>query len=338
MRAVLFKEPGVLAVESVPDPKPEPGEILMRVRNCGICGSDLHAAKFGIGMPSDTIMGHEFSGEIAALGERVEGWRVGERITSLPYMSCGTCDACRRDDGLHCAAMRAIGLGPLPGAYAELVRVHPRSVLRVPDEVSFRHAALVEPLAVGLHGVRLGPIRPDTACVVMGAGPIGAVSILWARHAGARAVVASDPSPGRRTLATQIGAHAVVDPTADDPARVLRELAGVDPQVVLECVGVKGTINTAMLLAGTRGRIVVLGVCAETDEIFPLVGITKELEMAFALAYSHSEFAEALAALRLGTIDVAPLVTDVIDLADVPEAFRALERPSTQCKVLIEFE
>jgi (R,R)-butanediol dehydrogenase/meso-butanediol dehydrogenase/diacetyl reductase len=337
MRAVVLKEPGVLKLESVPDATPAPGEILLRVRDCGICGSDLHAAKFGIGMPPDSIMGHEFAGEIAALGDGVEDWKIGERVVSLPYMSCGTCEACRRGDGLRCGTMQSIGLGMLPGAYAELVRVHPGSCLRVPDAVGFREAALVEPLAVGLHGVRLGNVGPETACVVMGAGPIGAVTILWARHAGARAVVASDPSPGRRALATRLGAHAVVDPNASDPAAALQALAGVDPAVVFECVGVKGTINAAMLLAGVRGRVVVLGVCAETDEIFPMIGITKELELAFALAYSRAEFAEALEVLRSGAIDVAPLVTDVIDLADVPEAFRALERPRTQCKVLIEF-
>jgi (R,R)-butanediol dehydrogenase/meso-butanediol dehydrogenase/diacetyl reductase len=337
MRAVLLKEPGVLKLESVPDAEAQPGEILLRVRDCGICGSDLHAAKFGIGMPADSIMGHEFAGEIAALGEGVEGWRVGERVVSLPYMACGECDPCRRGDGLHCGTMQTIGIGMLPGAYAELVRVHPASLLRLPAEVSFRQAALVEPLAVGLHGVRLANVGPETTCVVMGAGPIGAVTILWARHAGARAIVASDPSPGRRALATRLGAHAAVDPNASDPAAALRTLASVDPAVVFECVGVKGTINAAMLLAGLRARIVVLGVCAETDEIFPLIGITKELALAFALAYSRDEFAEALEALRTGTIDAAPLVTDVIDLADVPDAFRALERPRTQCKVLIEF-
>jgi (R,R)-butanediol dehydrogenase/meso-butanediol dehydrogenase/diacetyl reductase len=287
-------------------------------------------------MPADTIMGHEFAGEVAALGEGVDGWKVGERIVSLPYISCGTCDACTRGDGLRCGTMQAIGLGMVPGAYAELVRVHPATTLRIPEGVSFREAALVEPLAVGLHGVRLGNVGASTACVVMGAGPIGAVTTLWARHAGARAVIVSDPSEGRRALATRLGAHRVVDPTATDPAAALQSLAGVDPEVVFECVGVKGMINAAMLLAATRGRIVVLGVCQEMDEIFPLIAITKELEVAFALAYSKAEFADALEALRTKTIDVAPLVTDVIDLADVPDAFRALERPSTQCKVLIE--
>ncbi len=337
MRAVVWKEPGVLQVESVPDAVPEAGEVVLRVHACGICGSDLHAAKGGMGLPPDCIMGHEFSGEIAALGDGVDGWALGERVVALPYMSCGTCPACLAGRGFNCAAMRAIGLGGVPGAYAELVRVQPSCMLRIPDDVTMRQAALVEPLAVGLHGVNLGRVGADTACVVMGAGPIGAVTVLWARHAGARAIVASDPSPGRRELAARLGAHAVVDPNAEDPAAALRAHAGVDPGVVFECVGVKGTINQAMLLAGVRGRVVVLGVCAEMDEILPLVGIAKELELAFGLAYSRDEFAAALEALRTNSIDVAPLVTDVIDLAAVPDAFRALERPSTQCKVLIEF-
>lgn len=336
MRAVVLKEPGILKVESVPDAVAEPGEILLRVRNCGICGSDLHAAKLGIGMSPGTIMGHEFAGEIAALGEGVEGWKVGERVVSLPQMTCGSCAACQRGEGHHCPAARVIGLGALPGAYAELVRVQPAQLLRVPDGVTMRQAALVEPLAVGLHGVRLGSVTAETACVVMGAGPIGAVTLLWARHAKARAIVVSDPSPGRRALAARLGADAAVDPTTRDPASALRDLAGVDPEVVLECVGLKGTLNAAVLLAGVHGRIVVLGVCTETDEIFPLAGIMKELEIAFAFAYTHAEFAAALEALRSGAIDVTPLVTDVIDLADVPEAFRALERPDSQCKVVIE--
>jgi len=337
MRAIVWKEPGVLRLESVAEPAAERGELLLKVRDCGICGSDLHAAASGFGMAAGTIMGHEFAGEIAAVGEGVEGWRVGERVVSLPYMSCGGCAACAAGDGFRCAAVRTLGLGMLPGAYAEYLRVHPGSLLRIPPEVDFRQAALVEPLAVGLHGVRLGCVGADTDCIVMGAGPIGAVTVLWAKQAGARAIVASDPSPGRRALAARLGADLVVDPRAGDPGAALQAAVGRDAGVVFECVGVKGTLNAAMLLAGTRGRVVVLGVCAETDEIFPMIGITKELELAFALAYSREEFAAALDALRRRTLDVTPLVTDVIDLADVPEAFRALARPGTQCKVLIEF-
>ncbi len=335
MRAVLLKEPGSLRVESIPDPEPAPDEILLRVRNCGICGSDLHAARYGLQMPADAILGHEFAGEIAALGAQVEGWRVGDRVVSLPFMTCGTCAACARGDGIRCSALRGIGLGQLPGAFAEYVRVHPASLLRIPPEVDFRTAALVEPLAVGLHGVRQCSLGVGSACLVLGAGPIGLVILLWARDAGVAHVIVSEVAAGRRELAARLGG-VIADPTAGDPAAVVRERSGREPEVVFECVGAPGMLNTAMLLAGIGGRIIVLGVCVEPDEILPLTGVLKELELKFALGYSKHEFAEALEALRSGRIDVGPLITDVIDLDLVPETFHALAAPTTQCKVLIE--
>src|SRR5207244_2702138 len=155
VRAAVLREAGRLVVEEVPRPEPEPGELLVRVRDCGICGSDLHAAET---LPSGTVMGHEFAGEVAALGSGVSGWRLGEPVVALPYMACGECAACLAGDGIRCAAVRSIGLGDLPGAYAEYVRVHPASCLRIPERVGFRAAALVEPLAVALHGVRMAPV------------------------------------------------------------------------------------------------------------------------------------------------------------------------------------
>jgi len=337
VRAVLLKEPGYLRVETVPDPSPEADEILLRVRNCGICGSDLHAAKYGMPMPADAILGHEFSGEIAALGAGVRGWRVGERVVSLPYMACGTCPACARGDGILCPELRGIGLGQLPGAFAEFVRVHPASLLRIPPEIDFRSAALVEPLAVGLHGVRHARLAPESGCVILGAGPIGLVTLLWARDAGVAHVVVSELAAGRRALAARFGAAEVIDPASADPAAAVRARTGREPDVVFECCGVRGALNTAMTLAGVRARVVVLGVCLETDEILPLTGILKELELKFALGYSKAEFADALEALRARRFDVAPLVTDIVDLDLVPETFAALSAPTTQCKVLIEF-
>jgi len=336
MRAVVLKEPGCLRVESVADPSPETDEILLRVRNCGICGSDLHAAKYGLQMPPDAILGHEFAGEIVALGSRVEGWDVGDRVVSLPYMSCGACPACLRGDGILCPTLRGIGLGQLPGAFAEYVRVHPGSLLRIPPEIDFRTAAMVEPLAVGLHGLRHSGLTADHNCLILGAGPVGLVSLLWARDLGVQDIVVSELAAGRRAVAERLGAIAV-DPTVSDPAAVVRDRTGREPEVIFECIGARGLLNTAMMLAGIRGRITVLGVCVESDEILPLTGILKELEVKFALGYSKQEFADALEALRSGRIDVSPLVTDVIDIDRVPETFHALAAPTTQCKVLIEF-
>jgi (R,R)-butanediol dehydrogenase/meso-butanediol dehydrogenase/diacetyl reductase len=303
------------------------------VRDCGICGSDLHAVK---SMPPGTVFGHEFSGEVAAVGEGVSGWKVGDRVVSLPFFSCGECDRCEAGDGMFCMQIRGIGLGPVPGAYAELVRVQPGNSFHVPSGVTFRDGALVEPLAVGLHGVRRARLEKGDTCVILGAGPIGIATLVWARELGAKTVV-SDPSPGRRAMAEQLGATAVVDPQKHEPGFVALETAPGGPRVVFECVGVAGLIQSAMTIAPLRAQIVVLGVCMGNDEIFPITGILKELEIDFVLGYTRSEFRETLDSLASGRIDPRPMVTDVIDVGGVPEMFRTLATPNTQCKVLIEF-
>ena len=337
MRAALLKERGRLAIDDVPRPEPEAGEVLLRVRDCGICGSDLHAATHpAAGLPPGTIMGHEFAGEVAALGAGVDGWRVGEPAVSLPYMACGACVACRAGDVMQCAAFRGIGLGQLPGAYAEYVRVHPASLLRIPDGVDFRTAALVEPLAVALHGVRLAAVGRGTSCLVMGGGPIGLTTLLWSRALGAVAVV-SEPAEGRAALARRLGAAATADPRRESPVDRLRELSGRDAEVVFECVGVRGTLAEAIGHAAAHGTVIVLGASMDVEEIFPLPALLKELTVRFALAYSRDEFAETLDALHAGRIDVTGLVTDVVGITDLPGAFEALTRPNAQGKVLIEF-
>jgi (R,R)-butanediol dehydrogenase/meso-butanediol dehydrogenase/diacetyl reductase len=333
MLAAVLKEAGRLAVEEVPTPEPEAGELLVRVRDCGICGSDLHAAAM---LPPGTVMGHEFSGEVAALGSGVRDWSVGERVVSLPFMTCGRCASCRAGDGIHCLEIRSIGLGQLPGAYAEYVRVQPANCLRLPDALDFRTGALVEPLAVALRGVRMAPVGSGTACLVLGAGPIGLTTLLWCKSLGATVVV-SDPSEGRAALASRLGAAASVRPTHENPVSRVQAVAGREPEVVFECVGVRGTLGEAIGFAALHGTVVVLGVCMGADEIYPGIGVMKELTVRFALGYSQSEFAEALDALRHERLAVAPLVTDVVGIEDAPRAFEALGRPASQGKVLIEF-
>jgi len=333
MKAAVLQGTGTLAVEDVEAPAVQPGELLLRVCDCGICGSDLHAVH---SMPPGTIFGHEFAGEVAAVGDGVSGWAVGDRAVSLPYFSCGQCERCRRGDGMVCMQIRGIGLGAVPGAYAELVRVQPDNSLHVPPQVSFREAALVEPLAVGLHGVRRSRLKRGETCIILGAGPIGIATLAWARDLGAKTVV-SDPSPGRREMAQRLGATAVVDPRKDEPGFVALELGGESLTTIFECVGAPGLIQNAIMMAPLRAQVVVLGVCMATDEIFPIHGILKELEIDFVLGYSKPEFAETLDAVASRRIDPVAMITDVIGLDAVPAMFTALATPNTQCKVQIEF-
>jgi (R,R)-butanediol dehydrogenase / meso-butanediol dehydrogenase / diacetyl reductase len=337
MKAAVFKKRDEMAVIDVPNPIAGAGEVVLKVHNCGICGSDLHAVHYGIGMAADTVMGHEFCGEIHAMGPGVDGYRIGERVTALPYFACGECAWCERDDAMHCSGLRGLGLGQLPGAYAEFVACSAASLLKLPANVSSRAGALVEPLSVGLHGVNLAKIEPGMGVVVMGAGPIGLSTLIWAKAKGAGAVVVSDLAPGRTELAMKLGASAVVNPTENDPAEAVKSLTGRPPEIVFECIGVKSTLGAAIGMVGRHGQVVVIGVCLESDSIFPLSCTMKEVQINFALAYTRGEFQETIDALANGTIDATPMITDVIKVEEVPDMFAALKRPGTRAKVMVEF-
>jgi len=337
MKAAVFKKRDEMAVIDVPNPVASAGEVILKVHNCGICGSDLHAVQYGLGMAPDTVMGHEFCGEIHSLGAGVDGYRVGDRVTSLPRTSCGVCEWCERDDSMHCAKQRSLGLGQLPGAYAEFVACDASSLLPLPPNLSSRAGALVEPLSVGLHGVKHASIEPGMGVVVMGAGPIGLSTLIWAKAKGASAVVVSELAPGRTELAMKLGASAVVNPNEHDPAAAVREITGRPPEVVFECIGVKSTLDSAIRMLGRHGKVVVIGVCMEPDSIHPMSCVMKEVQINFALAYTRGEFQETIGALSNHTIDPTPMITDVINLDQIPEMFAALKRPGTRAKVMVEF-
>ncbi len=337
MKAAVFRERDKMAVVDVPKPTAGAGEVVLKVHNCGICGSDLHAVQYGIGMAANTVMGHEFCGEIHELGTHVNGYKVGDRVTSLPYIVCGTCEACQRDDSMHCSKILGLGLGQLPGAYAEYVRCGVGSLLKLPHNISSREGALIEPLSVGLHGVNRSQIKPGMGCVVMGAGPIGLSALLWAKAKGAGAVVVSELAPGRTELAMKLGATAVVNPTIESPADKVRSITGRAPEIVFECIGVKATLGAAIAMVANHGHVVVLGVCMEPDHIVPLVCIMKEVSIDFVLAYTHAEFQETIDALASGKIDAKPMITDIIAVEQVPEMFEALKHPGSRAKVMVEF-
>jgi (R,R)-butanediol dehydrogenase/meso-butanediol dehydrogenase/diacetyl reductase len=337
MKAALFKKQNEMAIGDVEMPKAGPGEVVLKVHTCGICGSDLHAVQYGMGLPPDTVMGHEFCGEIHQLGSGVKGYEIGERVTSLPYIACGECEFCHRGEGMRCAKIRGLGLGQLPGAYAEYVMCGAGSLLKLPDKVSSHEGALVEPLSVGLHGVNKVKITPETSCVVMGAGPIGLSTLLWCKAKGATNVVVSELAPGRFELARKLGATAVVNPNSENPSDKMKQLCGKEPDVVFECIGVKSTLQSAIGIVARGGNVVVLGVCMEPDLIVPLSCVLKEIRIHFALAYTHPEFQETIDALASGKINAKPMITDVITVDRVPEMFEALRKPTGQAKVLVEF-
>ena len=342
MKAAVFEAAGrPLAVEDVPEPTPGPTDLVLRVTACGICGSDLHLAdvRGGDGMqplPRGAVMGHEFAGEVVAVGRGVrDAWQPGARVTALPYVGCGTCAACVSGIG-RCGRAAELGLGRLPGAYAEYVRVGARETLALPDAVGDRAGAMVEPLAVGLHAVHVARLERAESVLVVGAGPIGFAVAAWCRFFGARDVVVSDLVPARLERAAQLGATACVDARDGDVIGAVKRSAGARPRVVFDCVGVPGSQQLAMDYAPADGRIVVVGVCMQPDTILPVKAVTKELQVNYVFGYRRADFAFTIDMLAAGRLDPLPMLSRTVGFDEFPAAFEELKTSKHECKVLLE--
>ena len=318
--------PGAFRIEQVADPTPGAGELVVQVMACGVCGSDLHARP---AMPDGTIMGHEFCGEVVAVGPGAErAWREGSRVAVLPVLSCGECSWCRAGEVAHCRAARLIGLGGSPGGFAELAVVSSALAFEVPEELPDIYGALVEPFAVGLHTARAAGISTGDDVLIMGAGPVGLTTTRWAREMGARRIVVSDPAATRRRMSEDFGASAVVDPTVDE--------LGHDFDVVIDCVGRPGLLDRAIDATRTKGRILVAGVCVEPDPYLPVLALLKELTIGFSVYYRPDEFEHVIAAFADGRIDPGGLVTDTVALDQLGSAFDRLATDPTDSKILVD--
>ena len=341
MRAAVFREMSKpLVIETLPDPEPGPNDLILKVKNCGICGSDLHMTEPASVMPLTlgSVMGHEFAGEVVAVGRAAAGqWKAGDRVAGFPYICCSEHSSCLNFSGTSkvCGKGIAVGLGQSHGAYAEYVKIGASSGFRLPESVSFREGAMVEPLAVGLHAVDMAKLPRGATVLVVGAGPVGLSVILWAKFLGARHVIVSEKADVRREMAARFGATDAIDPAQPMTPQV-EKIAGVGPDVIFECVGAPGLINQTMMEAPRGARIVVAGVCQQPDTIMPLMGIVKELQLQFVLGYRPADFDYVIAMIATDRVDVAPMITDVIALDALPDAFEALRKPTHQCKVMLE--
>jgi (R,R)-butanediol dehydrogenase/meso-butanediol dehydrogenase/diacetyl reductase len=344
MKAAVFKAPGVpLVIEEVLEPRPGPTDLILKVQSCGICGTDLHWSERKDGsagwraLEPDTVMGHEFAGEVVEVGSGLRGqWRVGERVTAQPFIGCGHCPDCMAGRAFRCTegAMRASA--ELPGAYAEYTRVGASTTLRLPEDVSFAEGALVEPLAVGLNAVRKARLEPGDTALIVGAGPVGISVALWCSFFGARHIVISDLVAARAERAVDFGATAAIDASREDVGARVRQLAGGPPQVVFDCVGVPGSFQLAIDYAPHDARVVIVGLCMAADTFFPAKALTKELDLSFAFIYQKRDFEIVIDLLGRGRIDARGMITSHVGFADFCAAFEALKRPSDQIKVMLE--
>jgi threonine dehydrogenase-like Zn-dependent dehydrogenase len=357
MRACTMRD-HKLVVDTLPDPEPDSGQVLVKTLACGICGSDLHMLKHadrmldigrrsgqgdGMDLARDVVMGHEFCAEILEFGaDTSQSLKAGARVCSMPI------------------AFGSRGAGTVgysndfPGGYGELMVLNEMLLLEVPNGLSTERAALTEPMAVGYHAVEKGQLAGGEVPIVIGCGPVGLAVIAALKLKGCGRIIASDFSPMRRAMAEQMGADVVLNPADHSPYQKWEEIAvpeGLDlknplvammaqaqikPCVIFECVGVPGLLQQVLEGAPRNARVVVVGVCMEVDRIEPMFGINKELNLQFVLGYAPDEFATTLHNIAEGRVDVDPLITGKIGVEGVPEAFEELASPDRHAKILVE--
>ncbi|MFM5922571.1 MAG: alcohol dehydrogenase catalytic domain-containing protein [Novosphingobium sp.] len=320
-----------LAIEDLPDPTPAEGEVVVKVARCGICGSDLHMsedAAFGAA-PGD-VFGHEFAGEIVALGKGVDSLARGDLVSVIPLRSCGQCKHCRRGEVQWCEQFGLQG-----GGYAEYALTRPNQCVKLPTSASLADGAIIEPLAVALHGVRLSGLQAGDRILVLGAGPIGLAVAFWAKRLGAKRVVVQDLAEWQRTRALEMGADGFVADAADPVGASDRAFAGKKPDFVFECVGVPGLIAQAVRQVRNRGTILLLGLCTRPDTFDSFAMLSKEVRLLTSAFFTRQDYEHALDALGAGAAEPRLLVTGTIGLDETPAMFEALKQRTHQCKVLI---
>ncbi len=333
--AVLYDR--AFRVEDRPQPVPGPGEVLLKTRLCGICGSDLHLFKHAaeiarlgaeMGAPaqdmtSGLVLGHEYVAEVVRFGpDTVQALQPGDRVVSVPFLIR---DGVPMPIGAHVA---------VTGAYAQYFLATEALLLKVPETVPDAAAALVEPLAIAVHAVAKSPLAGDShAVVIQGCGPIGlAVAAVLKMH-GVASVTGVDFSPRRRGLALAMGASAAVDPGAASP------FAGLPPGrpvLVFDCTGAKGVLARTIREAPQGAHIIVAGIAPGEETISPTIAIAKELAIQFVIYYAPEEFAEALQAVSDGKLNWQPLVSATVGLSGVATAFDELADPERHAKVMID--
>ncbi|MGF1646042.1 MAG: 2,3-butanediol dehydrogenase [Kineosporiaceae bacterium] len=349
MKAAVFHGAGDIRVEDLPEPRVRPGTVKIDVAWCGICGTDLHEYQAGpvfiptqphpvTGEAAPVVMGHELAGTVVEVAADVAGVAVGERVAVEPVLSCGRCPSCRRGLPNLCRDIGFHGLSGGGGGLAERTVVPAAAVHVLPPVLTDEQGALVEPMAVGFHAVGVAGLRPGDTALVLGAGPIGLVTALAARAAGARRVVVSEVSPIRRELAGRLGADAVLDPRRTDVVTGVRQLtddAGAD--VSLDCAGTAETWDTALAATRATGTVVSVAVWEKPIETDLNRLVLTEQRVTGSVCYAGDDFPTTIALMADGRLPTEHLVTRRIALDDVvAEGFEELlAHRDRQVKILV---
>jgi 2-desacetyl-2-hydroxyethyl bacteriochlorophyllide A dehydrogenase len=334
LKALVYRGQQGLVVEEVADPEPAAEEALVKVRYCGICGSDVSLFAKGVFFLG-TTPGHEVSGEVVSLGADVSGWQPGDRVVVKPSKTCGQCEYCLAGRPELCLQPEGFGMGIRRGAFAQLLVAHHSTLLPVPPRLDLAHAALAEPLSVAVHAVDVSGIEAGQAAVVTGAGPIGLLITDVLRNRGVQPIIVSEPSEPRRALAAKLAPDHVIDPSAASLADLVRSESGLGVHAVFECTGVPEAANPALGLLRPGGIMLVVGHSEKPYTMSSLMVMARELRIEGVFG-SGGRFSAALDLLAAGKVHSQEIITRIAPLAATEACLRELNDARNQGKVLID--
>lgn len=321
MKAAVFYGKHDLRVMDQPVPVPGAGQVQIQVRACGICGTDIHIFEGDEGAaksPAGTILGHEFSGEITAVGPGVTEFKVGDRVCVDPNELCGKCDYCRGGIGHYCTSMNGYGT-TVHGGFAEFCVVPTSQVYAIPDGMTFEQAAMAEPVACCIHGIDMCEIHPGDTVAVFGAGMIGLIMLQLAKISGAATLISIEPIAEKREIARKLGADLTIDPFTEDVSEVLKQHGITRVNTVIECVGRTGTIQQAIEIAGPKAVVMMFGLTKPGDEItvkpFGLFKREVVLKASYINPYTQKR---AVSLISSGKVDVSSMIYETIPLEQLP--------------------
>jgi (R,R)-butanediol dehydrogenase/meso-butanediol dehydrogenase/diacetyl reductase len=331
MLAATYQGAGkLLKLENLPDPVPGDGELAIKIDRCGICGTDIHfTSDEGYQYDLGQTPGHEYAGTVSAIGPNVEGFKIGDRISPMPLRGCTKCEYCLEGMPQFCSERALNG-----GGFAEYAVVSAASCIHLPPSISMDDAALIEPMAVGYHAVKISGMRPGAKVLVLGAGPIGLAAIFWAKYMKAGTVAVAAKSRTREQYALGMGADVFLDPDRPLKKAAYEALDG-KPEIVLEALGVPGAIAMAIDLVKPQGTISAMGYCSDPDSFVPAVAVDKEVRLQFSETYTLKEYEEVAEILSKNSVPRS-IVSKTIALSELPEFFETMHKKNAYAKVIID--
>ncbi|WGW03657.1 zinc-dependent alcohol dehydrogenase [Tropicibacter oceani] len=334
--AAYYRGNKTFAVEEANAPPPAAGQVQLRIAYCGICGTDMHVyhgnmdARVGL----NRIVGHELSAVVEDLGEGVTGFAKGQKVVVRPLDHCGDCPACNAGHQHICHKLKFLGLDT-DGAMQELWNVPAHTLHVLPDDMRLDHAALIEPVAVACHDVRMASVQPGEDVVVIGGGPIGVLVAMVARDAGGKVVI-SEVNENRLAIAEKLGFDTVNPARVDLKAAITDRTGGKGADVVFEVSGTQPGVDAMTAVAATRGRICMVAIHATKPQVDMFQFFWRELKLIGARVYEPQDYDKAIELVAKGAIDADTVITDVSPLGQIQQAFESLDASPTALKSLIK--